>query len=46
MKNIRTSESSSTREAPRFFWGPCYRKSSIWFPIIVVLGEPDTIALV
>ena len=46
MKNSRTSESSSTREAPKFFRGPCRRNSSIWFPIIVVFGEPDTIALV
>ena len=46
MKNIRTSDSSSTREAPMFFCGPCRRNSSIWLPTMLVFGEPDTIVLV
>ena len=46
MKNIRTSESSSTSAAPKFFNGPSSRKSSIWLPTMFVLGEPDTIVFV
>ena len=42
MKNSSTSESSSTSEAPRFFCGPCSRNSSIWLPIMLVFGEPET----
>jgi hypothetical protein len=46
MKNTRTIDSSSTIEAPRFFCGPLSRKSSIWLPTMLVLGEPETMVLV